>query len=142
MSGALQFSVMMPNYILDVVELCCQVDPDRRPTIDQLMANDLFRAQPTRTGPAKGLSLHVPACLSFAGARGHGQLTAPKMMRPAAQAGIGESQSLRNIGAAVAPIRPRQIVKPHIVNFAPQPGRIKTAASVTSMAHLFTFVPK
>jgi serine/threonine protein kinase len=141
LSGHLQFNDMMPNYILDIVEQCCQVDPDQRPTIDELMANELFRALPSRTGPSKGLSLHIPACLSFAGMTGQGRLARPKVTGTPLQASIGESRSRRNIGSEVGLIRPRQVVKPHLP-IVGQPGRIKTAASVASLGHLSSFVPK
>jgi serine/threonine protein kinase len=47
MSGSLQFNVLLPNYVMSVVEQCCVRNADERPTAQALLEMAVFRPRKT-----------------------------------------------------------------------------------------------
>jgi serine/threonine protein kinase len=54
MSGTLQFNLLLPNYVMDIVERCCVLNADSRPTADALVAMAVFKPNAPRTTPTGG----------------------------------------------------------------------------------------
>jgi serine/threonine protein kinase len=49
LSSNLLIAVQMPGYVADTVRACCQLDPDQRPTVKELLERDIFREERERT---------------------------------------------------------------------------------------------
>jgi serine/threonine protein kinase len=49
LSGNLLIAVQMPGYVAETVRACCQLDPDQRPTVKELLERDIFRQERERT---------------------------------------------------------------------------------------------
>jgi serine/threonine protein kinase len=49
LSGNLLIAVQMPGYVADTVRACCQLDPDQRPTVKELLERDIFKQERERT---------------------------------------------------------------------------------------------
>jgi hypothetical protein len=44
MAGKLMFSPSMTGYIVETVKQCCVIDPEKRPTVQELLEKGAFKA--------------------------------------------------------------------------------------------------
>jgi serine/threonine protein kinase len=104
LSGSLLLAVQMPAYVTDTVRDCCQLNPDRRPTVKELLERDIFRQQiakvlappPVRTAPPRPIGTSK----SFSTIQGQSVVvTRPPVLshRLPAVGIVGSSKSVANV---------------------------------------------